>query len=357
MMFVMPAPIIDGVSTSVTAFVGIAEDGPLNVATSIASFVEYQTIFGGLAVGSDLSYAVYQFFLNGGSACYVVRSLVVTAQTFADAATALGSVPIFNLLCVPGVHDRAVLSAANLYAASRRAFLILDVDPNANAAELLHAAGCSRKLPRPESAAIYAPWLEIPNPLNAGVPLSVAPSGTIAGVYASSDAARGVWSAPAGASVQVLNVDSTAFPISDAQSDDLNFHGINAIRKFPNVGIVPWGARTMAGQDSQWAYIPVRRLLLYVEQRLLQGTQWVVFETSNPMLWATVRQSIEAFLEQLFKEGALAGQTPDQAYFVKCDATTMTQVEIQNGQLNVVVGVAPVYPTEFVVFQIQQFTA
>jgi uncharacterized protein len=353
----MSIPTITGVTTSLTVFVGIAEEGPFNVATSMGSFVEYQTIFGGLAAGSDLSYAVYQFFLNGGSACYVVRVLIVTAQTFGEAATALGSVPLFNLLCVPGVHDREVLIAANLYAASRRAFFIVDADPNASSAELLHTSLCSRRLPNPDSAAIYAPWLEIPDPLNNGAPLSVAPSGTIAGVYALTDSSRGVWSAPAGPNVQVLNVDSPAFPVSDARSDDLNAHGINVIRKFPTVGIVPWGARTMAGQDSQWAYVPVRRLLLYIEQSIFTGTQWVAFELNNPMLWATVRQNIEAFLQQLFAQGAIAGQTPDQGYFVRCDTTTMTQAEIQSGQLNIVVGVAPVYPAEFVVFQIQQFTA
>ena len=353
----MSAPTIAGVSTSLTAFVGISEDGPLNAATSIASFVEYEAIFGGLSPGSDLGFAVYQFFLNGGTACYVVRVLVVTAQQFPDAATALGAVPLFNLLCVPGVHDREVMRAANLYCASRSAFLIADVDPNENTPELLHAFRCSRKLPKPESAAIYAPWLQIPDPLNANGLRSVAPSGTMAGVYASSDSARGVWSAPAGPSVQLLGVESTAFPISDAQSEALNAAGINMIRKFPNIGIVPWGARTLAGQDTQWQYIPVRRLMLYVEQSLFQGTQWVVFEPNGPPLWAGVRQSVDGFLQNLFAQGALAGQTPDQAYFVKCDATTMTQADILNGVLNIVVGIAPVFPAEFVVFQIQQFTA
>src|SRR5271170_6751903 len=108
-MSIMSAPTIIGVSTSLTVFVGVSEDGPLNVATSIASFVEYEAIFGGLAAGSDLSYAVYQFFLNEGNACYVVRVLVVTPSAFAEAATELGAVPLFNLLCVPGVHDHEVL--------------------------------------------------------------------------------------------------------------------------------------------------------------------------------------------------------------------------------------------------------
>ena len=353
----MSIPTIPGVTTSLTACVGIAEEGPLNAATSIASFAEYETVFGGLAPGSDLSYAVYQFFLNGGSACYVVRVLVVTAQTFAEAATALGAVPLFNLLSVPGVHDREVLSAANIYCASRQAFLIADVDPHANTAGLLRASSCSRKLPKPEFAAVYAPWLQIPDPLNSGASLSVAPSGTMAGVYASSDSNRGVWSAPAGPSVSIMGVETTAFPISDVQSEELNAAGINVIREFPTVGIVPWGARTMAGQDSQWAYIAVRRFLLYVEQSIAQGTQWVVFELNGPSLWAAVEQSISDFLQQLFRAGALEGETPDQAYFVRCDATTMTQTDIQNGQLIAVVGVAPVYPAEFVIFRIQQIAA
>jgi uncharacterized protein len=353
----MPAPAITGVSTSLTVFVGVSEIGPLNVATSIATFVEYEAAFGGLSFGSDLGFAVYQFFLNGGTACYVVRVPVVTAQTFADAAGALGAVPLFNLLCVPGVHDHEVMRAANLYCASRRAFLIADVDPNENTPELLHALRCGRKLPHPESAAIYAPWLQIPDPLNSGALRSVAPSGTIAGVYASSDSERGVWSAPAGLGVEILGVEATAFPVSDAQSDALNVAGINVIRQFPSVGIVPWGARTLAGQGSQWLYISVRRLFLYIEQSLFQGTQWVVFEPNGSPLWASVKESVEGFLQNLFVQGRLVGQTPDQAYFVRCDATTMTQADIENGVLNIVVGIAPVFPAEFVVLQIQQFTA
>jgi uncharacterized protein len=352
----MTIPTIPGVTTSLTAFVGIAEEGPLNVATSIVSFAEYEAVFGGLAAGSDLSYAVYQFFLNGGSACCVVRVLVVTVQTFAEAATALGGVPLFNLLCVPGIHDHEVLSAANIYCASRQAFLIADVDPHANTAGLLRASSCGRKLPKPEYAAVYAPWLQIPDPLNSGALLSVAPSGTMAGVYARSDSNRGVWSAPAGPDAAIMGVEATAFPISDVQGDELNAAGINVIRKFPTVGIVPWGARTMAGQGSQWTYISVRRLLSYIEQSISQGTQWVVFEPNGPPLWAAVEQSISDFLQQLFRAGALQGETPEQAYFVRCDATTMTQTDIQNGQLIAVVGVAPIYPAEFVVFQIQQIT-
>ncbi len=352
----MPIPAISGVTTSLTAFVGIAEVGPLNTATSIVSFAEYEATFGGLAPRSDLSYAVYQFFLNGGSACYVVRVLVVTAQTFAEAATALGAVPLFNLLCVPGVHDHEVLSAANIYCASRQAFLIADADPHTNTASLLLASSCRRRLPKPEFAAVYAPWLQISDPLNSGALLSVAPSGTMAGVYASYDSNRGVWSSPAGPEVQIMGVEAAAFTISDVQGEELNAAGINVIRKFPTVGIVPWGARTMAGQDSEWKYIPVRRFMLYIEQSITQGTQWVTFEPNGPQLWAAVEESISDFLQQLFRAGALEGETPDQAYFVRCDATTMTQTDIQNGQLIAVVGVAPVYPAEFVIFRIQQIT-
>jgi phage tail sheath protein FI len=157
--------------------------------------------------------------------------------------------------------------------------------------------------------------------------------------------------------VGILGVESTAFSVTDAQSDALNAAGVNVIRQFPSVGIVPWGARTLAGQGSQWLYISVRRLFLYIEQSLFTGTQWVVFEPNGPPLWASVKESVEGFLQSLFAQGALVGQTPDQAYFVRCDATTMTQADIQNGVLNVVVGIAPVFPAEFVVFQIQQFTA
>ncbi len=352
-MVTMPASPIAGVSTSLTAFVGTSPAGPLNVATRITSFAEYQASFGPLAAASEMGFAGYPYVLNGGNACYIVRVDGVAPQTFAAAAAALGQVPILNLVAIPGVTDAQVLEAAALYCESRRAFLIIDSDPHANTPALLLAS--MRNHSRSPNAAVYGPWLKIPDPLTAGATRAVAPSGSIAGLYARIDASRGVWSAPAGPGAQINSVQTPAFSISDAQDDALAALRFNAIRQFPSLGVVVWGARTMAS-DSDWIYVSTRRFAIYLEQSISAGLQWAAFEPNAAPLRAQVLVNVNAFLLQLFQQGALAGATADQAFFVKCDATTMTQAEINSGVLNVVVGFAPVWPAEFVDIRIQQWT-
>ncbi len=202
-------------------------------------------------------------------------------------------------------------------------------------------------------AAFYYPWIKILDPKTNRDKL-IPPGGHIAGIYARSDIERGVHKAPANEIVR--GARSLQFSIGKGQQDILNPLGINVIRSFPGRGIRVWGARTTSS-DPLWKYVNVRRLFLFLEESIDEGTQWVVFEPNNEQLWARVKQTITQFLTTVWRTGALMGTTPEEAFFVKADRTTMTQDDIDNGRLIVVIGVAPTKPAEFVIFRIAQFTA
>nr|WP_294510104.1 phage tail sheath C-terminal domain-containing protein [uncultured Rhodopila sp.] len=294
---------------------------------------------------------------------------------------ALDKAPIFNLLVIPpyarppstATYDvgEATWNAAVGYAQSRRAFVIIDPPsswtPSAAAADALSMETSVLGGSQYSSyAAIYYPYLLAPDPLINNLLASFAPSGTLAGIYAYTDAQRGVWKAPAGIDATLSGAvglttsgATTPVTVTDSDSAALNPLGVNCLRSFPVIGNVVWGARTMAGADaleSQWKYIPIRRLANYIEQSLFQGTQWVVFEPNAEPLWAQIRLDVGAFMQTLFVQGAFQGTTPSQAYFVNCDSTTTTQTDIENGIVNIVVGFAPLYPAEFVIISIQQIS-
>jgi phage tail sheath protein FI len=201
-------------------------------------------------------------------------------------------------------------------------------------------------------AAIYYPWLLVRDPLSRRN-VGVAPSGHMAGIYARTDVERGVHKAPA--NVVVRGIAELAQDVTKREQDMLNPRGINALRSFPNLGMRVWGARTLTS-DQSWKYINVRRLFIFVEESIDEGTQWVVFEPNDEPLWARVRQSVSNFLLSVWRSGALAGATPDEAFYVVCDMTTMTQDDLDNGRLICEIGIAPVFPAEFVIFRIQQKT-
>jgi phage tail sheath protein FI len=209
-------------------------------------------------------------------------------------------------------------------------------------------------------AAIYHPWIEIIDPNQQLVPgappskLLIPPSGFMAGIYGRVDVARGVFKAPANEIVQGL--DQFESNIDKGRDEVLNPEGINALRFFPDRGYRVWGARTLSS-DPLWIYVNVRRLFIYLEHSIDKATQWAVFEPNNPTLWQQVAQSVKDFLQVQWLSGALLGASPDQAYFVRCDRTTMTQNDLDNGRLICLVGVAPTRPAEFVIFRIGQWTA
>jgi len=200
--------------------------------------------------------------------------------------------------------------------------------------------------------AFYYPWIKVYDPLTKRNKL-VPPGGYIAGIYARSDQQRGVHKAPANELVR--GATDLDFQITKGEQDVLNPKGVNCIRAFPGRGMLVWGARTTI-LDPLWKYINVRRLFIFLEESIEEGTQWVVFEPNDQKLWARVRATITGFLTTVWRAGALFGNTPEEAFFVKCDETTMTQDDIDNGRLICIIGVAPVKPAEFVIFRIAQWS-
>ncbi|HEY6233521.1 MAG TPA: phage tail sheath C-terminal domain-containing protein, partial [Candidatus Elarobacter sp.] len=281
---------------------------------------------------------------------------------------ALLDVDLFNILCIPATMNlpdtdaAQVASQAEALCTARRAMYILDVPNPANVASRDTIDGVMNWLDansglRSRNAALYFPRVDIADPLNGFRLRAVAPSGTVAGVWASTDAARGVWKAPAGISATLAGVQKLEYKLTDLENGVLNPLAINAQRTFPVIGPVVWGARTLMGADQlvdDYKYIPVRRLALYIEESVYRGTQWVVFEPNDTPLWSQIRLNVGAFMQTLFRQGAFAGSTPTQAYFVNCDDKTNPQADINLGIVNVVVGFAPLKPAEFVVIQIQQ---
>lgn len=496
---------ITGVATSITAFIGRALKGPLSEPIRVQNFGEFQRQFGGLWQESTMSYAVQQYFLNGGQDALIVRvyngnkdqdtakltldplALQATSpglwgvnlQAFVDhetrnagdetlfnltvqlvesptsarlaatetlrnlssdrnssrfykkiieleselvdvtpdspdlsgrpAATpkndrqqvqpvrasstggdggeitdtdiasddlrlnreglyALEKADLFNLLCIPpltrsiDVSLEATMSAAVRYCQERRALLI--VDPPLST-KTIRKAGEDVDAIRTalggeafgKNAAVFFPRIKMADPLQENRTEEFAPCGVIAGIFARTDATRGVWKAPAGIEAGILGVRELSYKMTDGENGILNPKGLNCIRLFRNYGNVLWGSRTLAGSDaigSEWKYIPVRRFALFLEESLYRGTQWVVFEPNDEPLWAQIRLNLGSFMNNLFRQGAFQGKTPKEAYFVKCDKETTTQNDINLGIVNIVVGFAPLKPAEFVIIKFQQ---
>jgi len=202
-------------------------------------------------------------------------------------------------------------------------------------------------------AAIYVPWIKISDP-STGNPTLAPPGGHVLGIYARTDTERGVFKAPANEVVR--GAVDVRFDITERHQEILNPRGVNAIRRFPERGIRVWGARTISS-NGLWKYVSVRRLFIFLERSIYEGTQWVVFEPNDDRLWARVKDTIRLFLRTQWRNGALFGRTEDEAFFITCDRTTMTQDDILNGRLICEIGIAPVRPAEFVIFRVFQQTA
>ena len=474
---------IIGVATSITAFIGRALRGPVNDPITINNYGDYERIFGGLWVESSMSYAVRDFYLNGGSQAIIVRlvapdaepatitmslPLVATnvgswgnnlsvevdydtkdpdndtlfnltisedggiTEKFINVSTdpnnpryvprvlqksstlvrvdkdddedwivpdtrppagktsatdgsgtdgdpltitelsgsqsdktglyALEKIDLFNLLCIPphvldGDIEQELITAAATYCEERRAMLLIDppfgwMDKEAAKTGIAAGVGTTSK-----NAAIFFPRLRQANLLRDNQIETFAPCGAVAGIFARTDAQRGVWKAPAGLSATLNGVPALSVSLTDAENGELNPLGINCLRSFPGVGRVVWGSRTLQGADrlaSEWKYIPVRRLTLFLQESLYRGTQWVVFEPNDEPLWAQIRLNIGAFMNNLFRQGAFQGKSPREAYFVKCDKETTIQNDIDRGIVNIIVGFAPLKPAEFVIIKFQQ---
>lgn len=288
------------------------------------------------------------------------------AQLNKQGLYALEQVDLFNLLVIPpylagGDVDTDLIGKAAAYCEDRRAMLIVDSPTAWNTVEKavtqFNDPAADPIKSRSRNAALYFPRLRQPNPLKDGAMETFAASGAVAGVIARTDSRRGVWKAPAGIDATVLGAAGFSVPLTDGENGRLNPLGINCLRAFPAAGRVVWGSRTLRGDDrnaSEWKYVPIRRLALFVEESLYRGTQWVVFEPNDEPLWAQIRLNVGAFMQSLFRQGAFQGTSAREAYFVKCDSETTTQTDRNLGVVNILVGFAPLKPAEFVVIRIQQ---
>jgi phage tail sheath protein FI len=363
--YIGPRP-IQRVSTGTAGFVGMAEKGDeLNDKPElVTSWVEFVSKFGRYTLAQPyLAPAVYGFFENGGARCYVTK--VKNAASDDDhigvdkgpsnrsGLQAFVSVNEINIVCIPGMASNLVQKGMISHCeAMKNRFCILDPARDAD----INALRKQKELLVSEKgyAALYYPWIKATIETLKGGEVKlineyVSPSGYLAGVYARTDRNRGVHKSPANEIVQgAIGVKAA---VTQRQQDILNPLGINSIRAFAGRGIRVWEGRTIS-TDSLWKYVNIRRLFLFLEESIVEGTQWVVFEPDNQKLWASVKQSITQFLTEVWKDGALMGSKVEQAFFVKCDLTTMTKNDIANGRLIILIGVAPVKPTEFIVFRV-----
>jgi len=335
-----PKP-IEGISTSTAAFFGETQTGPI-VPTLVTSWAQFQQIFGGY-FGADkyLPFAVEGFFANGGQKCYIGR---VINGDYAGALAKTEQIDDISLLYSP--NAQAIAGLADLIIDHcerlRTRFAIFDSLKG-------QEPTCITKPRETSCAALYYPWVYVRQ--NANTKIVVPPGGHIAGVYVRVDNQWGVNKAPANQEIKC--VTGLERSISNLQQETLNPRGINCIRTVAGRGILVWGARTLSS-DQEYKYINVRRLLIFLEQSIKMGTAWAAFEPNNQTTWAKVKLQVEEFLMQAWKDGKLQGATPEEAYFVKCDRSTMTQSDLDAGRLIMLVGVAPVKPAECMIFRVSQ---
>jgi uncharacterized protein len=391
---------IEAVGTSTCAFIGESAVGPTNEAVLITNWAQYTRTFGDFTHSTHLAHALYGFFNNGGTKAFVcnVAPKTVTAEqaakeaekkeaetkktaesgkpapapAAASAAAPSGAVnpalyigkdegpgrrtglnvfndiPEISLVCAPGQSDTAIQDAVISHCENNKyRFAILD------SAEELNKDGIA-KMPKPRDsqyAAYYFPWIQVYDPEKGNI--YVPPSGHMAGIYARSDAERGVHKAPANEAVRgALDVK---YYIGRPKQELLNPQGVNCIRNM-NGNIVVYGGRTAGGdKNGEWKYVNVRRTFLYIRESIDEGTQWAVFEPNDEKLWGKLKLNVSAFLTIVWRNGALFGSTPQEAFFVKCDAETNPMEVRELGQVVIEVGIAIVRPAEFVIFRISQW--
>jgi uncharacterized protein len=311
--------------------------------------------------------AFTQFDTTGSDGNPITDNEVVGDPLQRSGLNALDKADLFNLLCIPPVDRNSSIldstyAAALKYCSTRRALLLVDatrdwgqVDAAVNQIDTLRTTLGDETYTR--NAAIFFPQFRMPDPLKDNKITEFAPSGAIAGIFARTDVARGVWKAPAGTQAGFSGIQGFTVGMNDNENGRLNPLGVNCLRTFQVYGNLIWGSRTLAGSDrigSDWKYIPVRRFALFLEESLYRGTQWVVFEPNDEPLWAQVRLNIGVFMHDLFRQGAFQGRSPSDAYYVKCDSESTTQSDINRGIINIEVGFAPLKPAEFVIIKIRQ---
>lgn len=361
---------IEGVATSIALFAGWTPRGSADAALKVFSFAEFEREFGGLDARSLLGYSVRQFFANGGRAAWIMR--VAAEDDSAPGPTDAGfrssllscfgpgsatdRIDLFNLVCVPGLTDAATLTALQADCRRRRAFLIIDPEPEASVEQVASHGTDGLTGSDGSYAALYFPWVQAADPLLSDAVRAFPPCGFVAGMMARMDESRGVWRAPAGREATIATAIGLAINLGDAEQGRLNSRGINGVRNFAGIGTVVWGARTLHGQDqraSEWKYVPVRRLALLIEESVCRASRWSVFEPNGEPLWAQLRLSVAGFLNRMFRQGAFQGRSDRDAYFVNCGRDTTTEADMDRGIVNVIVGFAALKPAEFLILRIR----
>jgi phage tail sheath protein FI len=334
---------------------------PANSANAIENFVEVRigrnvdafALHAGLFANGDAITVTLQQGADGPAPTVIAYQRALTAfERLRDVSTVAAPDAAAFTDTLPSVNA-ALVAHAERPGAFRIA--LLDTAAGLSASQALAAKAAFNS----SYAALYYPWVIVANPTSptlvatAATTVAIPPSGIVAGIFARSDLTRSVAKAPANQAVQ--GAVRLEHDLNDAEQDLLNPAGVNALRTFPGRGTLVWGARTTSS-DSDWKYVNVRRYMIYLEQSIDSGTQWTVFEPNGPALWSSINASVSNFLMNEWKSGATLGDKAEQAFFVRCDTTTMTQDDLDNGRLICVVGVAPVKPAEFVVVRIGQWT-
>lgn len=363
-----PRP-IEAVGTAVAGFVGLAPDDKARPgeAVGIANYKAFANEYLTKGVENALSLGVRGFFGNGGGYCYVVN--IGKTGTLANGLKALEAVDDVAIIAAPGmsgVTDWLALVDHCQQETLRDRVAILDPPASKDVKNLVYLTEVAtlkadgsledaKKIgpPKSEYAAFYYPRVNITN--SKGELVTVCPSGHLAGAWARTDYTRGVHKAPA--NIPLAGVVGLDHNLSKHEQGQLNPKGINCIRSFADRGILIWGARTRTDAASEYRYLPVRRLVNQIKESIEEGTRWVVFEPNNESLWASIRRDVGAFLRGLWRQGALQGASEEDAFFVQCDAETNTTDDINAGRVVVRIGVAPVRPAEFVIFEIGQMSA
>jgi phage tail sheath protein FI len=359
------APASGSKITIMPAFSPVPAGAP-KLCTTFSDFKKFFGDFSGDKKHAYLAQAVYGFFNNGGSRCYVMR--VTKEEELPTFLVNFEAIDEIAMVAAPGLAQNDTVGKktrteliAHCQIRTQDRFAIFDspeaVESGSPAAldlTLLDSTNGKSVLPPfTDFAALYFPWIQVFDPVSDG-PVFTPPSGHIAGIYARVDNDRGVHKAPA--NEPVLGALDLKYSIGKAQQDGLNPEGVNCIRNL-NGNLTVWGARTLGGDaNGDLKYINVRRTLLFLRKSIDQGTQWVVFEPNEPGLWQKITRNITAFLTNVWRSGALFGSTPQQAFYVKCDAETNPPELRDLGQVVTEIGVAIVRPAEFVIFRVSQFT-
>jgi uncharacterized protein len=355
---------IESVGSSTAAFIGQSAVGPVGQAMLVTSWPQYQKLFGGVAEGGNLAHAVYGFFLNGGSKAFINNiGPMKEGQTEEEVAGLIkgedrGPASRTGLQAFKGIEEISLVAAPGFTSATVHQILSDHASECGDRMAILDGIGelgevQLHEFPRigdSSESALYWPWIQVFDESVKKV-VTVPPSGHVMGVIARVDSDRGVHKAAANETIR--GALGLKYSLTRTEQSLLNPRGINLIRDFDDMGIRIYGARTLSA-DPEWKYLNVRRLFQVAKQSITKGTEWVVFEPNNEQLWGAIARNIRAYLKTLYNQGALKGKTPEEAFYVRCDASTNPPENIDLGIVTIEIGIAPVKPAEFIQINIQQ---